>query len=603
MSHVSLAIFSEAWDQSSDAGLSAFLARRAQLFPHLSLDLSSPLSSSCLFIQSSIHTKLIRRRIDTWDLILESSTDFLDEPCLAHLLSQVQAPKLGSPELRKLWNQTFSLKRHSFFLLALNRDSGLVLFACDALTRLPVYLYCEAGRMVLGRDIGFCKLMSASWTPDKLYLALNTIFGYVPGRGTFYPALDTLKPGSIGLFVAPEGKLILSEDSLLRFPKPDTSGGIKPRCKELVQLFEEATSLLTKDQKPILALSGGLDSRALGAALNNGKIKYEAVTYQDAENTAALDVRISLLLAKALKANHQLLTLSQETPLSFSRMFELKQGINYLGVSFLLDFMVQLLEFYPQSTMLLTGDGGDKLMPCLLPEAQIKNDSAYLDYLYAHNAQFPVYMICGLFALKRSDVDAYLLDLAATYPADSYAQRYKYFLLAERGGRWLFEGEDRNRIYLPSETPFYDYDFYRAALSVPDSWKKNLKLYRLFLEYLSPAIANVPNANNMLRPDQIGYSLIQTAISLLRKSSAIRKWRTRTHNQNIRFTSQNWIISSSLNLLENQSISTYLNTGHPLWKEENLRKLSRLQLNLLFTTLSILSSGQDSNPHSDQLWS
>jgi asparagine synthase (glutamine-hydrolysing) len=57
------------------------------------------------------------------------------------------------------------------------------------------------------------------------------------------------------------------------------------------------------------------------------------------------------------------------------------------------------------------------------------------------------------------------------------------------------EGEDRNRQYFWSVSPFYAPPFFAYALGCPDHQKLGLRLYQKFLEILSPGLDRIPYAN------------------------------------------------------------------------------------------------------------
>jgi asparagine synthase (glutamine-hydrolysing) len=83
----------------------------------------------------------------------------------------------------------------------------------------------------------------------------------------------------------------------------------------------------------------------------------------------------------------------------------------------------------------------------------------------------------------------------AVYPEAAPADRYVRFAFAERARKWLFEGEERNRGYLWSTTPFWAPAFVERALAVPPARKRGYALYRDFLAALAPETVRVPSAN------------------------------------------------------------------------------------------------------------
>ena len=64
----------------------------------------------------------------------------------------------------------------------------------------------------------------------------------------------------------------------------------------------------------------------------------------------------------------------------------------------------------------------------------------------------------------------------------------------ERGIKWLFEGEDRNRFFFWSVAPYYGQFVFNYAMNVSDNLKSGHKLYNNFLANLSPELLKIKNA-------------------------------------------------------------------------------------------------------------
>lgn len=85
-------------------------------------------------------------------------------------------------------------------------------------------------------------------------------------------------------------------------------------------------------------------------------------------------------------------------------------------------------------------------------------------------------------------------DQLSSYSEEDWRQRYVHFVIAERGMKWQSEGEDRNKCYFWSATPFSAVRFFDYAMACPDEQKSRFELYREFLQALSPAAAAVEYA-------------------------------------------------------------------------------------------------------------
>lgn len=88
-----------------------------------------------------------------------------------------------------------------------------------------------------------------------------------------------------------------------------------------------------------------------------------------------------------------------------------------------------------------------------------------------------------------------VLNLLLSYPEKSLSGKYVHFLMDNKVGNSLNEGEDRNRNFIISFTPFYNFKFFKSIMSVPIKYKSNFELYRRFLKLLAPGAAGIYNAN------------------------------------------------------------------------------------------------------------
>jgi hypothetical protein len=165
---------------------------------------------------------------------------------------------------------------------------------------------------------------------------------------------------------------------------------------------------------------------------------------------------------------------------------------------------------------MLTGDGGDKTLAYLFPEKHLfQKDLA--SRILQRNEVTSVRVCRQIFnfdiAINEQEMRAHLNGYA-------YANRdlnYKHFLIFERTKNWLFEGEDRNRQYIWSTSPFYHPGFLKIVHSVDENEKRDFKLYRSFTQLINPELNNITNANwgfpinhrgqlkNLLRKQQVKY--------------------------------------------------------------------------------------------------
>lgn len=556
------------------------------LLPHIRIQASKPAENLLLVEVAENLNHTIR---DGWILYFEGKIDNVGMDRLFLLLEEAASKGLGKADLQDCWNKNFQALTGSFFCLAIHTEKQLLLFANDALSRLPVYIFQREDVFFVGRDIGLARGLCPSPSLNLLYLALFQIFCYVPGRGTCYEEIDTLPGATIGVYNWQTNEYLAQSNPDLRLVEPLLGGSKKKRLRDLIDSFGEVVSEYQSYDDILLALSGGFDSRAVGAALSRKSICYKSLTYIDEDKTASDDSYVAKLLATALGCSHELISLHPETEEQYRQLFTLKEGLNYLGMSFFLEFLDKLRCAYPHNSIMITGDGGDKVLPNLVPDGIIRDKGAWLDLLYQKNAFFDPSSVAKVFGLNPRTIDEYLLNLIESYPGKDLRLKYKYFLISERSGRWLFEGEDRNRYYIKSETPFLDYRFFKVAMQIPDEWKASNAYFSMFIQALYPPANQIRLANSRVVPKHLSNPAYQMLLHSIRWLRSLKPGQSSPQPRAAGFHMQSWIIDTLVNgFAQSKFLSGGLEQGC-FGNREQLSKLNRAQLNIILTISSIIN--------------
>lgn len=376
-----------------------------------------------------------------------------------------------------------------FLVLAINKKSGKFFLINDALSRLPVYRYDTEKFSVITREIGIAvDLADADF--DPFALAQFLITGYPWGGNTIYKNIKYLPQASI---------VSNSGESLRYYPYVDynfenvDNVDLKEAARKAADLFMNSVSSRIKNhQGCILSLSGGLDSRAILAACKKNNIEIPSASYLDFEKESLMDVIIAEELASAFNSSLDLTELSPSPGRYFSELLSIKRGMNYLGMSFILGFFEHIRK---RSSNYITGDGGDKLFPDIRPERRLKSNNALLEYILRHHAVFNLKTASAISGVKTKDIKEYLISHIDNYPEKSYDYKYVRFLNLERAGRWLFEGEDRNRYFFWNIAPFYSIHLFNHCSGINGEVKSGYAFFREFLHIIHPALNYVRNAN------------------------------------------------------------------------------------------------------------
>lgn len=197
-----------------------------------------------------------------------------------------------------------------------------------------------------------------------------------------------------------------------------------------------------------------------------------------------------------------------------------KQGLNPLSMSYLIPYLEHVAQCFGRGATFFTGDGGDKVLPDLRSMADIADaDHAARELLRRHQIM-PLEHVAALTGISQAEIFITLRDRLDAYPEERWIDRCVHFEIFERAFKWLFEGEDRNRGFLWSTTPFYAAPFFAAAMRYGSRHKAHRALYREFLLAISPAAAAVEYAGVGAPIDSDGFRIAAKAASLLAERCA-----------------------------------------------------------------------------------
>jgi len=381
-----------------------------------------------------------------------------------------------------------------YVVLILDRVRNQLFFFNDALGRLPLYCHQGDGLFLLSREVKFLTGLKSAVTYDRQAIAEYLLFGYILGDKTLVEGVSRLGGATLGRvdLVRAQAEYFtihtFNFDECRHAAKPP-----KQLAGELKELFIEACrdiSTVCSDLKQVVSLSGGLDSRSVAAGMRQVNRDVCGVTFQDIGSDAAIAEQV----AATLGIEWQLFELKPFNLADVNRLVTMKDGLNYAGMCQILSFFDQLRELYGTRLVYYTGDGGDKVLPDLGPPCKPQTIDALVDFVIDRNCQFSIAQVEALTSCDKADIRAAIMRRVQEYPEQNLSRRYVHFLIFERGFKWLFEGEDRNRCFFWSASPFWSLRVFDYALNIPDSQKRSLRLYEQFMAALCPQCMSLDNA-------------------------------------------------------------------------------------------------------------
>jgi asparagine synthase (glutamine-hydrolysing) len=434
----------------------------------------------------------------------------------------------------------FLIKADGEFVIAIyDKLKKIITIFNDILARLPVYYYKDNEKFIMSREIKFLCSFMGNIVFDKLGVSEYLIFNYTLSDRTIIENIKRLRPATKITLDITFGDFRVEYIDLWNFQtKFSKDRSIEEYSSELAKLFISATNDRVRQLsgfKTVVSLSGGWDSRAVLAATKLVANDLSAATYFDYDKKAKKDSEVAKELAKLFEVQWELMTLGKPRFEDMQTLVDLKDGLNSVKMGFILNFFDDIKRKFGDKIAFYTGDGGDKVLPDLRPLQRINTISDLVDLILRdHGSKFALENFKGLASFDQ--VKKEVTNIVSSYPEDDLNQKYVHFVIFERGFNLLFEGEDRNRCYFWSPSPFWSSAVFGYAMKIPDNYKRYRRLQFSFLKSLDQKCLKIeyPAWGSLGKFAQLSFFILPIAESVLSKYPTILEIVRRTMHSSVK---------------------------------------------------------------------
>lgn len=436
---------------------------------------------------------------DDYLILVEGSIYNLRDELLKPLLLELAPGVLsGSPDYRQRLREALSRFSGEFVLLFIEKKSGALAVVSDILGQLPLFHTSTAEGIFISRDLKFVLAASGRKDFDRQALAQHLHIGIIIGEKTLFRDVSMVPQAAVVRCV-PGARNITPEIvhrwdfSTMEEPHLDH----RELACELKRVYLEALQDRLRalaDVEPLLALSGGLDSRAALAGLMSLRGKAEAYTCLNGLRANRIDFVLGRRVAEHLGARWQGHKLDWGQP-------EALMEIVYNQCGTTSTVMVHgygydsLRAEYGNARMLVTGDGGFLVRRPLAPPKPIETPEDFLAMTVNKLIVCDQDRLAGLLRTTPEAVREACLDGISEYEDSRWRERYSYFMFVDRPRRYVMTGQDRSRYHFWVVAPLWDRKFFETVLRTPGYYKSNYELYAELLRELDERTLDVPYAN------------------------------------------------------------------------------------------------------------
>lgn len=379
-----------------------------------------------------------------------------------------------------------------FVIIIIDTEENKCTIINDSWGRLPVYYWSKDGQFAITRNISFIT-QNIELEYDPEVLGISILLGLTLGQDTIWNGVSKLPPHSIMSYSLGDKKVSGGSYFDLRTVNGDaTLDELKDEIKDL--FVKSLKSRLDKMDNPTLSLSGGLDSRLIAAAIKELGYKTPFITYNRTSGVDELDHVSSKKIIDQLETpdQHEIIELGDTKTEDTDELLRFKQGFNYLSMSYVLPYY-RIHEERNIST--ITGDGGGKFFVDLYPLKNLSSMKALIGYILRYNAFCSIETAASMVNVDAKVLKEKLVKTLKEYPFASYNDKYTFFLIREAGINWALEGEDRNRQYTWSSTPYYNPNLIALCLALPQRAKEYGQLFKHLYQQFPGDLQNVSNPN------------------------------------------------------------------------------------------------------------
>ncbi len=476
-----------------------------------------------------------------------------------------------------------------FIVLIISKSTSEIVLFNDSLGRLPLYYKTTDDYLFISREPKLIISTLNLKTVDKMGIAECLIFGFNLGGRTMIKDIMRFQPASFVRFSRREKRLeikVLYQWDFTDRADPDVN--FDKCASELESSLVTATRNRVEklsELYPVLALSGGLDSRVIMLALNESQIKYSAYTSLNPERTNRVDVEVSRDLVNLIPCDWRVY---QHKPISID---DYKQ-IAYNQESGSSVYMVVALDGYRQvqqefghDIALFTGDLGGNVMNELSADAQLTTMRNIYHTITNIFRIFKVEDACSLLGINQSDFFETFSSVFNDFPETDFNWKYAHFIMLGRGFRFTMEGEDRSRFFFWLQAPFWGTDVLRSMINIPDKLKKHQALFIHYFKSLDKDALKIKYANTGLLIDSKRAFIFRQLRSFAKKHMWVFHQAKKAHLTSLYQRYKSKILDPYLHEIVKSSSIIEDNLDLKIYQILNDKGLNRLQYNLLATVI------------------
>lgn len=364
------------------------------------------------------------------------------------------------------------------YLILLKKEKNIYIF-CDRYCVRPIYYIKENDKIeIFDRIIGNIDQLSIKQSTALTFLLLR----FIPGRQTLFSGISQIMPGECLIIKKYDNKFKINVSCVYPHKEIDLYNPPKKFHCLFRSGLEKRINQLSKNEKLLLPLSGGLDSRyLLFTALEIiDSTRIISMTYG---TPGTYDYEIGKKIAKTVGIKHIEYPLTKENYNSNALINNCKDTDGQ--ISFTTEAPIEIFrDFANYGNVILSGFVGDAIVGNKAGEnnSNERENIVIKDAIVKGNDSLTTY------------IDQLLIESSFYYDNSqkSSLNNFEYWFFINHFTKYSIHCVFKLREHFKYINPFIDYKFADYAVNLPITLRENQKLYRKLIQEKFPDFSNMP---------------------------------------------------------------------------------------------------------------
>jgi len=386
-----------------------------------------------------------------------------------------------------------------YIILFFNKNNNDLKVINDPLGRLPLFYLLQNDKLLISREPKFIVRALNHKEIDPVGTAEFLLYSYNLKHRTTIKDVYRLQPASlISYNHATKEKKIKTLIEWEFGKDQDDSVKVQDYAEEMAGLLMNSVNnriLSLEKYHPVLALSGGLDSRAIYFALIKAKLDFSSYTSLNSQKNNRPDIKVAAQIINAVPSKWRLYEFDPITLDDYKEVAYNQESGGSIFMALACDGYRKLKRDFPDNMAFYTGDGGCQISQPITTSKNMKSLDELVEYTMGISRCFDIDLICRLLRIEKSDVYQSLYDVFLSYPETDFVWKFAHFRTFGRAFRFIMEGEDRSRFYFWLVAPWWDVPLMKVSMSIPEKYKRNFIFYKELLRALDTRALDFAYAN------------------------------------------------------------------------------------------------------------